>query len=414
MCDYHPYLQAQARLFALQATGHLTDKINIRVIGGTWSAYPARYQSWFMRNIFKACNDFKGEKSPHQSLIELQETNETTKSRIVEISIETRQDFINQKEIRNLRKFGVTKVELGVQSIYDAVLKANLRGHNNDKTIEATRLLKDAGFKVSYQLMANLLDSNILLDKAMFGEIFNNSNYRPDHIKIYPLALVKESRLYRRYLDNKFTPYDKKQLTDLLMTAKKAVPTYCRIERVVRDIPASEIVAGGAKVSNLRQDAIKLLEEKGGHCLCIRCREIKNKYDKNDKFILFRIDYDASSGKEIFLSFETSDRKKLAGLLRLRIPSNIISGTTHLNKILNNSAIIRELHIYGPQVEVGKKNHLAVQHRGFGKKLLKEAENIALKDFNISKMAIISGVGVREYFKKFGYKLDKTYMTKEL
>lgn len=414
MCRFDPYVQTQARLFALSATGHITDKVSVRVIGGTWSYYPLRYRSWFIKRVFDGCNDFKGRKPSSVGLMAAQIKNQSAPTRIVEVSIETRQDFINDKEILHLRKLGVTKVELGVQSIYDKILSLNKRGNTDNDTVNATKLLKDAGFKVSYQMMANLPGSNVKTDKQMFAEIFTNSKYRPDHIKIYPLALVKESKLFESYANNKFKPYNKNQLINVLKSAKRSIPFFCRVERVIRDIPASDIVAGGAKISNLRQEAILSLKKDGDFCRCVRCREIKSRFNKNDKFRLFREDYDASGGREIFLSFENDDRSKLVGLLRLRIPSNIFYKQKHQISTLDNSAIIREIHVYGPQVEIGKTDSLAVQHKGFGKKLITEAEKIVLSEFGLTKIAIISGVGVREYFKYFGYCLKNTYMIKQL
>lgn len=414
MCHFDPYIQTQARLFALSATGHATDKVCVRVIGGTWSFYPSRYRNWFIKRVFDGCNDFARKHLSSSGLMAAQTRNQTAPTRIVEISIETRQDFICDKEILHLRKLGVTKVELGVQSIYDKVLLLSQRGNTDKDTINATKLLKDAGFKVSYQMMANLPGGNVRTDKKMFAEIFANSKYRPDHIKIYPLALVKESKLFKSYVSRKYRPYDKNQLINVLKSAKKSIPFFCRVERVIRDIPASSIVAGGAKISNLRQEAILSLKKDGSACRCVRCREIKNRFSENDKFQLFRENYDASEGKEIFLSFENADRSKLVGLLRLRIPSNIFKKQKHSIAALNNAAIIREIHIYGPEVGIGKTDNMAVQHKGFGRKLIAEAEKIVFSEFGLTKIAIISGVGVREYFKKFGYGLAGSYMIKRI
>lgn len=414
-CHYDPYLQTISRLRALNAVGHITDKVNIRIIGGTWSYYPRSYQTWFIKRIFAAANKIsEGQSVKGRTLEQLQLTNETAKHRIVEISVETRQDYINKSEIRRLRWLGVTKVELGVQSIYDSVLNFNHRGNNDIDTVEATKLLKDAGFKVSYQMMLNLPNSNQNLDITMFKTMFSDSRYQPDHLKIYPMALVKESGAYSLYLKNLYKPHTKEELIELLIKIKKYIPYYCRIERVIRDIPADSIVEGGAKVSNLRQAVEIEMTKNSQKCHCIRCREVKSKYAKSTKWQIFRENYDSSDGKEIFLSIESLDRSQLYSLLRLRIPSQYFSKQKHYIPILNESAIIREIHTYGPQVAVGQQNINAAQHQGFGKMLVNEAEKIAKNEFKLSKIAVIAGVGVRKFFQSQKYVLKDTYMVKKL
>jgi elongator complex protein 3 len=415
MCDYHPYKQMLARIRALEAVGHIASKISVRIIGGTWSYYPKQYQIWFVKELFRAANsdksEFRIQNTELRNLIFEQTINENAKHRIVELSVETRQDFIDNDEIRRLRRLGVTKVELGVQSIYDEVLQKNLRGNTNIDTIKATRLLKDAGFKVSYQMMVNLLGATPSTDKAMFAELFSNSVYQPDHLKIYPMALVKESALYGYYKKNLFKPYDKEELIEVLKEAKQNVPPYCRIERVIRDIPAFYIVEGGAKVSNLRQEVLERLEREGKRCCCIRCREIKKQYDGMKKYSLKRLDYDSAGGKEIILSYE-SDDDVLLGFLRLRIPSNILDGNNNPISAIDGGGIIREIHVYGPQTEVGKFEKNNPQHQGYGRKLVEEAERICFEEYELPRIAVIAGVGVRGYFRKLGYDLIETYMIK--
>ncbi len=408
MCKYDPFDQVLLRLKALELVGHLTDKVNIRIIGGTWSYYPKSYQNWFIRQIFAAANYSSYPNSRKLSLADLQMMNESAKHRVVEISVETRQDYIDIMEIKRLRKMGITKVELGVQSIYDKVLQLNNRGSLIKDTISATKMLRNAGFKISYQMMVNLFGSNIDDDRQMFTELFNNPDFQPDHLKIYPLALVRESELYQQYLEGKFKPYDEKILTSLLAEIKKVIPKYCRIERMIRDIPAESIVEGGAKVSNLRQIVEKSMQQEGYQCVCIRCREVKTGFDTCAELKLFREDYEASYGKEIFLSIESADQSKLCSMLRLRI------NTGADLSLLRDCAVVREIHTYGPMVKIGGKNYSAAQHQGFGKQLLKEAEKIAKKEFGLNKIAVIAGVGVRPYFRKLGYELKNTYMIKYL
>ena len=386
--NFDPYLQVETRLKSLKATGHPIDKIELRIIGGTWSCYDKKYQTQFILQCFNICNNKKS-----KSLEKAQKLNEKAKSRIIGITIETRPDYINEKEIKRLRELGVTRVELGVQSIYDDVLRLNRRNQDISDVIKGTQLLKDAGFKVSFQMMPNLYGSTFKKDVEMFKELFTNQDFQPDLLKIYPLALVKEASLYKIYKQKKFKLYNEKELIKLLIEIKKHIPYYVRIERIIRDIPSEYIITGGVKTSNLRE-----IIQRKTKCKCIRCREIKGDYIK-EKLYLFRQNYNASNSKEIFLSFENKDRTHLYSLLRLRI--------------LKDSAIIREVHTYGQMVPLSEKRK-APQHKGLGKKLIKEAEKIAKKEFNKNEMLIISGIGVRPYYRKQGYKLKDTYMIKKL
>lgn len=410
---YNPYLQVAKRIEMLEAEGHPTDKIDLRIIGGTWSYYPKRYQNWFVKRCFDAANEKKG-----KTLLAAQKLNEKVKHKLIGISVETRPDFIDEKEVIRMRNLGITKVELGVQSIWDDVLKINLRGHKAKETIQATKLLKDAGFKVSYQVMPNLLGSSPKKDIKMFKDIFSDSRFKPDLMKIYPCALLEEAPLYNLYLKGKYKPYSKKTLIGIIKKAKTQFPFYVRIERITRDIPSPKVIKGPAKITNLRQVIKEEMKKEGKKCKCIRCREIKAKYDPKEKVFLFRQDYEASGGKEIFLSFENKRREKLYSLLRLRIPSYVFSTTEkspsqHFLPVLSNAALIREIHTYGQQVAISERKR-APQHRGLGKKLIKEAEKISGKEFSVKKIAAISGIGARNYWRKLGYVLRGSYMIKKL
>ena len=396
---FNPYQQTQKRIEMLEKQGHVTDKIELRIIGGTWSFYPKKYQSWFVSKCFQAANDLKGKKSKLSSLINEQKKNEKAKHKIIGLSVETRPDFINLIEIKNLRKIGVTMVELGVQSIDDNVLNLNKRNHQIKETIQATKLLKDAGFKVLYQIMPNLLGSDLKKDKKMFEKIFSCPDFQPDLLKIYPCALLKNTFLYKVWLKNKYQPYTEKQLTELIKKIKIITPDYVRIQRISRDIPAYLIVTGPARISNLRQILFKDMKKNHWQCKCIRCREIKEKYNPKEKIYLSRKNYPASNGQEIFLSFKDKNNQ-LYSLLRLRITSN-------------DQAVIREIHTYGPVVSINQKKQ-APQHQGLGKKLVKQAERIAKQEFKLNKISVIAGIGARNYFRKIGYKLEKTYMVKKL
>ena len=390
---FDPYSQIKMRLRALEENGHPIDKIDLRIIGGTWSYYPKKYQKWFVTRCFEACNNSKS-----NSLEKEQKRNEKAKHRIIGITIETRPDFITDKEIKWLRELGVTRVELGVQSIYDDVLKLNKRGHNVSDLIKATKLLKDAGFKICYQIMPNLPGSDIKKDKKMFEIIYNNLNFVPDLIKIYPCVILKEAPIYKmKELNHK--PYSKKQLINLIKYIKKITPYYVRIQRIIRDIPADKIALGPKEISNLRQVILKEIEKEGWRCSCIRCREVKESYDPKEKLYLFRQDYESSNGKEVFLSYESKNRERLYSLLRLRI---------------GDLAIIREIHTYGQMHPLNKKGAVSPQHKGLGKKLMKEAERITKEEFKRNKLSVISGVGVRGYYRKLGYRLKDTYMVKSL
>ncbi|MFA5249320.1 MAG: tRNA uridine(34) 5-carboxymethylaminomethyl modification radical SAM/GNAT enzyme Elp3 [Candidatus Paceibacterota bacterium] len=413
---FDPYRQTRQRLEMLENEGHPTDKIELRVIGGTWSFYPKKYQENFIKKCFDACNDAESKKrSICRDLISAQKKNERAKHRIVRLSIETRPDFIDEKEIKKLRSYGVTKVELGVQSIYDDVLQLNRRGHLIEATVKATRLLKDAGFKISYQMMLNLPGSSPERDAEMFKKLFSSPDFQPDSLKVYPCALVKEAPLYQWYLDKKYQPCSAEELIETIVKIKKAIPPYVRIERVIRDISSKTIVEGPAKISNLRQVVEKKLQADGSRCQCIRCREIKSDYDPKEKVFLFRYDYPASSGQEIFLSFENEGREKIFSLLRLRIPSaNYDKNQKPIFKVLENAGLIREMHTYGVLTPISSGKKISAQHKGLGDKLIKAAEKIAKKEFGLKKLAAISSVGAREYFKRSGFKLKEYYMIKSL
>jgi len=403
--NYDPYLQVKKRVEMLEIEGHPTDKVELRIIGGTWSYYPKTYQEWFIKKCFQAANGTIKEKTLEQE----QKTNEKAKNRIIGLSIETRPDFINEKEIKHLRQLGVTMVELGVQSTINSVLKLNQRGHGREEVIKATRLLKDAGFKILFQMMPNLPGSDLKKDEEMFKDLFLGPLFQPDLLKIYPCALLKEAPLYKKRKELNYRPYSKQQLIQLIKKIKKGIPEYVRIQRIIRDIPSEKIMAGPAKISNLRQVLSELSEKEGWQCNCIRCREIKEKYNPKEKLYLVKTEYRASEGKEIFLSFENIN-KKIYSLLRLRVPSEQV-----FIPVLKNSAVIRELHTYGPVHPIKKSNiNNSAQHKGLGKELIKEAEKIAKKEFGFEKIAVISGVGARDYYRKLGYQLIDNYMVKNL
>ncbi|MBU3895750.1 tRNA uridine(34) 5-carboxymethylaminomethyl modification radical SAM/GNAT enzyme Elp3 [Patescibacteria group bacterium] len=387
--EFDPAKQVLNRLASLYAQGHNTDKIDLIIIGGTWSYFPKKYKEWFIKKCFEAANQ-----RTSKTLEQAQKLNEKSKHRIIGITIETRPDYITKREVLHLRDLGVTRVELGVQSIYEDVLKLNLRQSGTEDIVKATKLLKEAGFKVCYHMMPNLPGSDLKKDEEMFKTIFNDERFQPDLLKIYTCAVLKEAPLYKLWKEKKYKPYTEKQLIGLLIKIKRFVPYYCRIQRLTRDIPSQSIVAGPAKISNMRQ---VLKKQKGFACKCIRCREVRGDYRPKEKLYLFKQEYKASGGKEIFLSYENKTKTRLYSLLRLRVL---------------NDAIIREVHTYG-QLHPLNKSAVSPQHKGLGKKLVKEAEKIATK-LGFKKIAVISGVGAREYYRRLGYRLKNTYMVKPL
>jgi len=407
LSEFDPYRQVKMRLDALKQQGHRTDKIEIIVIGGTWSAIPHKYQEWYLKRVYDALNENeKGAKT----LALAQKKNSKAKQKLVGLTLETRPDWLDEEELKRMRKYGCTRVELGVQSIYDDVLFAVKRGHKIDATIKATKLLKDAGFKINYHMMPNLPKSTVLRDIKMLKEIFTNPDFRPDLLKMYPCMVLKNTELYKEFKAKKFKPYTDKQLIKILKEVKSNIPKYCRVVRVIRDIPATSIV-GGSHTSNLREYVKQAMKKEGISCKCIRCREVMgDKYDLK-QLKMIRRDYEASDGKEVFLSFEDIKNDKLIALLRLRKPSH---KKNKIFPILSNASIIREIHTYGHVVPVSQTVKKAQQHKGLGKKLLKEAERITKKEFGLEKITVIAAVGVREYYKKFGYKTKDTYMYKKL
>ncbi len=388
--NYDSYRQVRARIKAFQLMNHPVDKIEIIIMGGTFLQYPKNFQMKFIKGIYDGLNGIKS-----KTLSDAKKKNEKAKFRCVALCIETRPDVI---DIPSLRKYGCTRVELGVQIVDDKIYKLVKRGHLVKNVVEATQKLKNAGFKVGYHLMPGLPGSNLKKDLKLFKKIFSSSKFRPDQIKIYPCQVMPGSELEKIYWNKKYVPYSYENTKKLLLKMIKIVPYYCRIMRIMREIPTDYLVAGTVRIDlrkvvedELRNKKIKLKE--------IRYREVGFAKNLNENLKLKISKYSASDGKEFFLEIVNKDYI-LFGLCRLRI--------------FNKEAIIRELHVYGKSLKLGEKG-LISQHRGLGKKLLEKAEEITRKN-KITKLKIISGVGVREYYKKFGDKLEKKgeYMVKKL
>lgn len=398
--DYDSYKIVKNRLAQLQAVGHSTSKNEVIIQGGTFTALPWDYQCNFIKRAFDAFNN-----KTAKTLEEAQKINETSPNRVVSLIIETRPDFCGREEIQKLLQLGATRVELGLQSVYDNVLRIICRGHDLRECKRAIRELKDAGFKVDLHIMLGLPGSSKKKDIEMFRILFEDEELRPDGLKIYPTAVLEGTILHQMWKQGIYKPITEKYIIDVLTEAKaKYIPPYVRIKRIMRDIPGNLVKAGYERL-NLREFVQEQLHKKGLACRCIRCREIGQKY-KNEgrlpgKVQLKVIEYPASEGKEYFISFEDTKQDILLGFARLRIT--------------NNKALLRELHIYG-EVSPLKPMELtkaAVQHKGLGKKLLAEAEKLA-KENNRKELFVLSGVGVRDYYRKLGYKLDGFYMLKKL
>lgn len=399
--NFDPYLQVKNRLKQLKDTGHNTDKIELIVIGGTFSAYPDEYKKEFFLGMYNAINN-KSSKTIESAQI----INQTAKHRIVGISIETRPDWLDEKEIILLRELGVTRLQIGVQTLDGKILKKVKRGHSIAPIAKATKNVKNAGFKVCYHYMPNLPGSNPKKDVAMAKKMFTDPRFKPDTVKIYPTQVIPKTPLYRQWQRGEFKTYDDATLKEVLKQIKLITPRYCRIDRLVRDI-SKKWIADGTVQTNMRQIIQNELRKEGKKCVCIRCREIKKGiYNETPKLVIEEIE--TSGGKEYLLTFEIKDH--LYSLLRLRLPNK---KTPPIFKELKNSAIIREIHTYGVVSAISAQEKTKTQHKGLGKKLIKEAEKIAKKE-GYNKIAVISAIGTREYYKKFGYVLEGTYMTKLL
>ncbi|MBI2104811.1 MAG: tRNA uridine(34) 5-carboxymethylaminomethyl modification radical SAM/GNAT enzyme Elp3 [Candidatus Omnitrophica bacterium] len=404
--DYDPYRQVAARLETLRDTGHPVDKVELIIKGGTWSFYPETYQEEFVRRCFDAANAFDS-----ASLEEAQQRNETAACRLIGVTIETRPDYVTEEELRRLRRLGVTRVELGVQSLDERVLDLIVRDHGTSEVRRATQLLKDAGFKVAYHLMPNLPGATPESDLASARTVFEDPAYRPDTLKLYPCVVVESAELHGWWREGRYQPHDDETLIELLLEIKQLVPPWVRIERIIRDIPSTSIEAG-CLVTNLREELHRRMQANGLRCRCLRCRQVRE--DPAGRFRLMRRDYAASGGTECFLSFEDDATDRVASFLRLRVAPARTSLTPGAWPALQEAGLIRELHSYGVHLALRRRSTGAVQHQGFGQRLVAEAERIAREEFGLRRMAVIAGVGARAYYRKLGYELDDTYLVKRL
>lgn len=409
---YDPYLQVRDRLNQYALMGHLSqngNKCELIILGGTFLALDGDYKEWFVKRIFDGLN---GKESA--SLGEAQKLNEKAENRCTNLTVETRPDYCKKEHVDEMLRFGVTRVEIGVQTIYPEILRAINRGHTVEDVVQATGIARNAALKVTHHYMPLLPGSDPDSDLEMFKTIFEDQNFRPDYLKIYPTLVVEGTKLYEMLKNGKYESYSSEVLIELLAKIKGLIPKYCRIQRLGRAVPSTEVEAGYEK-TNIRELVLVKAKELGIRCKCIRCHEagfmVGHGIYPDFNFIeLCRMDYEASDGTEIFLSFEDTRNDILLGFLRLRIPSG-----SHRLEIDSNTALFRELKVVGASVPVGfLPKQTEWQHRGYGEQLLKKAEEIALNEFDKRKIVVISAVGTREYYRNFGYTQDGPYVSKIL
>jgi elongator complex protein 3 len=403
--EFDPKLQITSKIEKLIAFGHDPSKMEVVIVGGTFLFMPKDYQ----RNFIKSCYDaLNGNDS--KSLEEAKSNNEHASIRNVGFTIETKPDYCKEEHVDLMLGYGVTRIEIGVQSLQERVYELVNRGHSYGDVVESFQISKDAGYKIVAHMMPGLPTMTPEGDIADFKKLFSDPQLRPDMLKIYPSLVIENTPLYKEYEQKKYTPYSDEDMIRVLTEAKRNVPKWVRIMRVQREISPKEITAG-PKSGNLRQIVHQNLAKLGLSCKCIRCREAGlSKKEPNEEIRLCRIDYDSSGGKEVFLSYEDKD-ESVYGFLRLRKPSM----DAHRDEIKGSTCcIVREIHVYGRSLKLGEKQKDQIQHLGLGKSLMREAEKISKEEFDAKKILVISAVGTREYYQRLGYSLYGPYMSKTL
>jgi len=411
---FDPAAQIASRLESYRAVGHPTDKVELLILGGSWTAYPRDYQEDYIHRCFDALN---GCKSP--SLAAAQQINETAPSRNVGLVIETRPDHITPAALAWLRRLGVTKVQMGAQSLDDGLLALNRRGHTAADTLQAAALLRAAGFKIVLHWMPNLLGATPESDRADFARLWQGCC--PDEIKIYPTQLLQGTELYAAWERGEYAPYDTETLVSLIADLKPTIPRYCRVNRVIRDIPSHHVIAGNRRTS-LRQDVLAEVARRGQHCQCVRCREVRGQAVAAADLRLVDEVYPAACAEEHFLQFVTPD-DQLAGYLRLSLPGRgepcAADLTTRLAQVpaqmpdLAGAALIREVHVYGQALAVGAEAPGAAQHMGLGTALLAEARRLTAAA-GFRRLAVIAAVGTRAYYTARGFERGENYLVMDV
>ena len=411
--NFDPRYQIITKLEQECSRGHNISKVELVIVGGTFPFMPEDYQRNFIKECFDALNDIES-----NTLQEAQKLNELNNIRCVGFTVETKPDYCKEKHIDLMLDLGITRVEIGVQTLSEKVYKNINRGHTIQDVYDSFQIAKDSGYKIVAHMMPGLPGSNPEKDLEDFKKLFEDTRLKPDMLKIYPTLLLRDTGLAKLYEKGIYKPYPDEVFTDLLLQIKKIVPPWVRIMRIQREIESEDILYG-YKSSNIRQILQQKLRERGLQCNCIRCREVGIKkltnYEKI-KITTKRTDYASSNGKEIFLSLEDDENNILFGFLRLRKLARPYR-TELREKNGSPSAIVRELHVFGQLVDIGRKNDFLIsssQHKGYGSKLLEIAENIVKNEFGFNTISIISAIGTREYYKKFGYLLNGPYVSKEL
>ncbi|MCE8425132.1 MAG: tRNA uridine(34) 5-carboxymethylaminomethyl modification radical SAM/GNAT enzyme Elp3 [Candidatus Methanoperedens sp.] len=412
--DFDPYLQVRSRLKQLIQIGHSVEKAELIIMGGTYTSRTLCYQEWFVKRAIEAMNDFYGTEwrsgKKYVSVEEVQHANKSARIRNVGITIETRPDWTEEEHIDTILDLGTTKVEIGVQTTYDFILSGIQRGHSVTDSANANMRLRDSGLKVGFHMMPGLPGSSIERDLAMFKTLFEDERFMPDYLKIYPTLVTEGTRLHGMWELGNYAPLEVEEAVELLAKVKSILPKWVRLQRIQRDIPAYQVLAGIRK-SDIRELAKARLHEMGGRCRCIRCREVGHRSlagIEPENVELTIEEYKTCGGKELFISFEDTENDILIGFIRLRFPH-----APHRIE-LSAAALVRELHVYGSMVPVGiSAGRSQWQHRGYGEELLAEAENKA-RSKGYENIAITSGIGVRDYYRKSGYIQKGPYMVKKL
>ncbi len=406
--QFDPYLQVSSRIRSYEAVGHPTDKIELLILGGSWTSYPWEYQQNFIKRCFDAMNECDSE-----DLKQAQQINETAAHRNVGLVVETRPDLLDTETLRQLRVLGVTKLQLGIQSLNDEILSLNRRNLSVRDALSHVALARAAGFKIVLHWMPNLLGADPASDCEDFRHLWQSPEegygFCPDELKIYPTQLLQGTDLYTEWEKGNYTPYDMETLVHLLADIKPMIEPYCRVNRVIRDIPSHHVVAGNTR-SSLRMDIQKLMQERGTFCRCIRCREIRGQKVSPDELMLNDYRYRAADADEHFLQFVTKD-DRLAGYLRLSIPD--VMGANAPIEELWGCALIREVHIYGQSLPVGTEQSGAAQHIGLGSRLIEEACGIA-SSLGFERIAVIAAIGTRRYYESRGFYRGEYYLLRNL
>lgn len=417
--DYDPYGQVTLRLEQLRNIGHPVDKADLILMGGTMTARSHDYQMWFVKRALQAMNDYNMDTHPDPSsaesfaepeygweyLEDVISENETGDIRCIGITFETKPDWCGEEQIDRMLRLGGTKVEVGVQTTFDSINKAMHRGHGREASVTANKQLRDSGFKVGFHMMPGQPGMSPEMNRDDFTRIFSADEWKPDYLKIYPTLVVEGTRIYDMWHNGEYEPLSTEDAAELIAKVMPQIPRYTRLQRVQRDIPA-DYIDGGVQKSNLRQLAEQKMHENGEKCTCIRCREVGHRDEQPENIELDTLEYGAAGGTEYFISFEDFDKDLLIGFCRLRLPDE-----PHRAE-LQDAAIVRELHVYGSEVTIGGDGEY--QHKGYGEQLMNTAEEIAY-NAGYDKLAVISGIGAREYYKnKLGYHRDGPYVSKSL